>query len=123
MSAYFIDDSISYDLPASAPVSLSALPTGKMDEGLGIALPVLARLFTGMQIYSQCTGLLRLVHHQRGLFIGRRPFTNLGGYNILIQPRDKNCANRWRPSSSLENAQSLRWAIPCHPIKTGARRF
>ncbi len=52
MSAYFIDDSISYDLPAPAPVSLSALRTGKMDEGLGIALPTLARLFTGMHIYS-----------------------------------------------------------------------
>ena len=78
MSAYFIDDSISYDLPAPAPVSLSALRTGKMDEGLGIALPTLARLFTGMHIFiAQCPGLLRLVSITGVGYLLDGGFTNL----------------------------------------------
>jgi len=78
MSAYFIDDSISTTCLPRPPVSHSALPTGKMDEGLGIALPTLARLFTGMHIFiAQCPGLLRLVSITGVGYLLDGGFTNL----------------------------------------------
>ncbi len=40
-----------------------------------------------------------------------------------LQPRDNKLREPLETIVVLENAKSLRWAIPCHPIKTGARRF